>query len=106
MGPVDARRGTVWDNRFRLNGRHELRPHATIGKLGADAAPFRAKSALPSVVLRTLPAVRFGEFLAAVPHLNYAASGDDTSMTVVFTPPEPLAGPCFMPAVGTPPAGP
>ncbi len=44
---------------------------ATIGKLGDDAARVRSCSDLPSVVLRTLPAIRVGEKLAAVPHIGY-----------------------------------
>jgi tRNA(Ile)-lysidine synthase len=101
MGPVEARPGTMWDNRFRLVVRQGLRTGATIGKLGADAARFRGVSDLPSVVLRTLPAIRFGKVLAAVPHLSYAASGDDTMMTLLFTPPRPLAGAGFVPTLST-----
>ena len=71
---------------------------ATIGKLGADAARFRGLSTLPSVVLRTLPAIRCGNLLAAVPHLRYASDGEDAAMTVLFAPPRPVAGACFVPA--------
>ena len=98
MEPVEARIGMVWDNRFRLIGRRPLPAGATIGKLGTDAAQFRSVSDLPSTVLRTLPAVRFGGSVAAVPHLSYAANGSEMGMTFLFTPPRPVAGACFAPA--------
>jgi tRNA(Ile)-lysidine synthase len=96
--PVPARPGAIWDGRFRLAGCRDLPQEAMIGKLGADAARFRAVSDLPSAVLRTLPAVRFSNFLSAVPHLGYAVNEDGARMTVSFTPPSPLAGACFVPA--------
>jgi tRNA(Ile)-lysidine synthase len=98
MEPVRALQGIVWDHRFRLTGTRPFPESANIGKLGADAARFRAMSDLPSSVLRTLPAVRSGNSLAAVPHLRYAATEDDSRMAVVFAPPRPVAGACFMPA--------
>jgi len=98
MEPVEARPDTIWDNRFRIIGHKALPSGAMIGKLGSDAARFRRASDLPSVVLRTLPAVRFGKCLAVVPHLSYACSGDEAGMTVLFTPPRPVAGPCFVPS--------
>jgi tRNA(Ile)-lysidine synthase len=97
MEPVEASQGIVWDHRFRLTGPQPFPEAANIGKLGADAARFRAMSDLPSAVLRTLPAVRSGKSLVAVPHLRYATTGDDSRMAVVFAPPRPVAGPCFMP---------
>jgi tRNA(Ile)-lysidine synthase len=98
MEPVPASQEIVWDHRFRLTATQPFPEDANIGKLGADAARFRGMSDLPSSVLRTLPAVRFGRSLAAVPHLRYAASEDDSRIAVVFAPPRPVAGPCFMPA--------
>jgi tRNA(Ile)-lysidine synthase len=96
MEPVQASPDVIWDNRFRIVGR-AVPAGAMIGKLGADAAGFRGASDLPSVVLRTLPAVRFGKSLAAVPHLGYAAGAGDAGMTILFTPPRPVAGPGFVP---------
>jgi tRNA(Ile)-lysidine synthase len=98
MEPVEASPDALWDNRFRVIGYQNPSAAATIGKLGAEASRFRAVSELPSAVLRTLPAVRFGKSLVAVPHLGYAAGGDDKRITVLFTPPRPVAGPCFVPA--------
>lgn len=98
MQPVPVSRETSWDNRFRVTVLCDLQVDATVGKLGADAARFRRLSDLPSAVLRTLPAVRFGNSLAAVPHLRYATDGHDARMTVLFAPPRPVAGACFVPA--------
>jgi tRNA(Ile)-lysidine synthase len=104
MDPVPLAPDTIWDNRFRVAGHEGLPAGATIGKLGDDAARFRDVSGLPSAVLRTLPAVRFGKSLTVVPHLGYAAGDEGATMTALFAPPRPLAGPCFVPAV--PAAGP
>ena len=98
MDPVAARPGTLWDNRFRLVADKDMPEDAQIGKLGADAARFRRASSLPSAVLRTLPAIRRGKVLEAVPHLRYAFSEHGTRMTVLFEPPVPIAGPAFMAA--------
>ncbi len=68
-----------------------------IGKLGADAARFRGIADLPSAILRTLPAVRLGNSVLAVPHLGYAVSNDHARIAILFTPLRPLAGPCFVP---------
>jgi tRNA(Ile)-lysidine synthase len=97
MEPIEASRDTTWDNRFRLTATRDFSDAATIGKLGADAARFRGLSELPSAVLRTLPAVRSGKSLVAVPHLHYVADGHDTRVTALFIPPRPVAGPCFAP---------
>ena len=69
--PVPAQPGAVWDGRFRLGAAALVPPGATLGALGADAARLRRFSPLPSAVLRTLPAVRQGATLLAVPHLLY-----------------------------------
>ena len=98
MPPVPFCRETGWDNRFRVTVLRDVPPDWTLGKLGADAARFRRLSDLPSVVLRTLPAVRFGNSLAAVPHLRYATDGRDAGLTVLFAPPRPVGGAAFMPA--------
>jgi tRNA(Ile)-lysidine synthase len=102
MRPIPVAPNALWDNRFRVVGTSALLggmpSGATIGKLGADAARFRGASNLPSAALRTLPAVRVGNFLALVPHLRYAADGDDARMMIVFSPPGPLAGPSFVSA--------
>nr|WP_294554483.1 tRNA lysidine(34) synthetase TilS [uncultured Rhodopila sp.] len=93
--PVPAAPGAVWDNRFRLAIRRGSLDGATIGKLGDDAARFRSLTELPSAVLRTLPAIRFGKFVAAVPHLGYALPEDDVQMTIMFA--SGHSDPCFVP---------
>ncbi len=87
----------LWDQRFRLRTGGALPEGATVGKLGDDAARFRRASALPSVVLRTLPALRTGKVVAAVPHLGYTRADHDLSMTVTFAPPRPVSGAPFCP---------
>lgn len=96
--PLAAFPGMIWDDRFRLTGRAVLPTGTTMAKLGADAVRFRRVSQLPSAVLRTLPAIRIGKVLAAVPHLGYASFEVDARVTIMFSPPRPLAGACFAPA--------
>jgi tRNA(Ile)-lysidine synthase len=93
-GAVDMCPGARWDHRFTCHG---VFHGATIGKLGDDAAAVRGMSDLPSVVLRTLPAIRVGEKLAMIPHIGYVAEKIDARVAVIFTPPRPLAGANFMP---------
>ena len=96
--PVPAIQGTLWDHRFRLHVPAPLPDGAMIGKLGAEAAGFRNRSNLPSVVLRTLPALRIGKVLAAVPHLGYADPENATPVTILFDPPRPAVGATFVPS--------
>ncbi|HVY17098.1 MAG TPA: hypothetical protein VHB27_17880, partial [Rhodopila sp.] len=98
--PVQATAMAVWDRRFQLHGAGELPEGTTIGALGDDAAGFRRQSPLPSVVLRTLPALRVGKSVAAVPHLRYAGTITIPMVTVTFAPPRPVDGPAFVPASG------
>lgn len=96
--PVAAQPGAVWDGRFRLLDHATPPESATIGALGADAAALRRKSALPSVVLQTLPALRRGNCVVAVPHLLYSAGVACASVPLVFSPRRPAAGAPFLPA--------
>jgi tRNA(Ile)-lysidine synthase len=96
--PIDATPGAVWDRRFRLVVSKGSLAGATVGKLGADATGFRACSDLPSVVLRTLPTIRLGKIVAAVPHLGYEILEDDVQIAVPFVPAKPTAGSRFVPA--------
>ncbi len=99
MPAVAVARDTTWDRRFRVTAPDD-KPAATVGKLGADAARFRRLSDLPSAVLRTLPAVRVGNSLVAVPHLRYATDGHGTAIRIWFAPARPAAGAAFVPASG------
>ncbi|MDE2200836.1 MAG: tRNA lysidine(34) synthetase TilS, partial [Rhodospirillales bacterium] len=95
MGPpIPARRGSIWDGRFRL--RIDV-PGASIGALGADAARVRQLSRLPAAVLATLPAFRRKGRLIGVPHLNYQGELPQGPDSVVFHPPFPAAGAPFGP---------
>jgi len=89
--PVPACRGAVWDGRFRLGADSSLPAGTTLGALGSDAARLRGVSELPYVVLQTLPALRRGETLIAVPHLLYPDPEACAHMEVVFSPPRPAA---------------
>jgi tRNA(Ile)-lysidine synthase len=66
--PVAAQRGGVWDGRWRLAA--DIAPGAEIGPIGGDAARFRRATRLPAAALWTLPAIRRGIALLAVPHLQ------------------------------------
>lgn len=93
-GPVPAVAGALWDGRFRLLT-NCLPPGATLGALGKDAARVRERK-LPDAVARTLPAVRVGGRLAAVPHLGYSTLDMREEIVVRFVPAAPLAGAGFV----------
>jgi tRNA(Ile)-lysidine synthase len=79
---VEAHAGALWDHRFLLGT-----PPAgatRFGALGAWAREYRRHTALPSRVLRTLPALFAGQELLAVPHL-----GVGPACRVEFAPPYP-----------------
>jgi tRNA(Ile)-lysidine synthase len=100
--PVPARPGAVWDGRFRVGPDAGVDAGLTIGALDQDAARFRDLGPLPSVVLRTLPALRSGHTLVAVPHLGYPDAASAAAFAVTFAPPRPAAGAPFagLPRVG------
>jgi tRNA(Ile)-lysidine synthase len=96
--PTAASADVLWDGRFRLITERTPPPGTFVGKLGSDAARFRRQSSLPSAVLRTLPTIRHGEQLVAVPHLGYSTDNIFARTLTLFTPRKPLAGPCFFTA--------
>lgn len=95
---VEARGGAVWDGRFRLH--RAAASDCTIGALGADAAllPPRVRRHLPAAVVRTLPAIRLGSTLVAVPHLQFPDDVACAPFQIVFAPPVPAAGAPFVSA--------
>jgi tRNA(Ile)-lysidine synthase len=93
--PIPAQPGAIWDGRFRLGAEARVPSGATLGPLGDDAARFRRLSPLPSAVLRTLPAVRCGSVLLAVPHLFYPGHNGWACFPVLFAPPRPAAAAPF-----------
>jgi tRNA(Ile)-lysidine synthase len=95
--PIPAEPNVVWDRRIRLISDQPPPAGTTIGKLGEEATLFRRQSPLPSAVLRTLPAIRAGRTLAAVPALRYAIDQAYARIGLLFDPPKPLAGATFRP---------
>jgi len=95
--PIQARPGSVWDGRFRLAADAQPPEGATIGPLGSESASLRRWSDLPASVLRTLPALRCGNLLAAVPHLLYPDPIACAQVRIVPHPPQPMAGAPFYP---------
>lgn len=87
--PVPARRGAIWDNRFRLTG--EGAPDCTLGALGAEAGAVRsADRAMPATIRASLPAIRRDGALVAVPSLLYPDAATCVPFALVFS---PAAGP-------------
>jgi tRNA(Ile)-lysidine synthase len=98
MAPsIAACPGAIWDGRFRFAANAELPEGAVVGPLGADAAHFRRGSNLPSVVLRTLPAIWCGKNLAVVPHLLYPDAVACARVRLMLSLPRPVAGAPFKP---------
>lgn len=91
---VAMRPGAVWDRRFRLRG-------PAIGEcaaLGAEAARYRHLSRFPAAILRTLPAIRLGGAVLAVPHLQ----AGDAAFGALLCPGVPLTQE-FWPSLHNPP---
>lgn len=93
--PIPAVVGALWDARFRLLRQGTLPNGATLGAVGDDASRLRHASVLPAAVLRTLPAIRHGTKLLAVPHLDYPERKICEGISLIFSPPRPAAAaPC------------
>jgi tRNA(Ile)-lysidine synthase len=95
--PIAARPGAVWDGRYRVARDAAPPAGTTLGALGDGAASLRDRSPLPAAVLRTLPALRSGAALLAVPHLRYPDAEICARIRVLFAPPHPAAGAPFHP---------
>jgi tRNA(Ile)-lysidine synthase len=110
--PVAAVPEVIWDGRFRLSAGEapghlmadevpvmasEPPDGMSLGALGADAGKLRRWSDLPDVVLRTLPALRCGNSLVAVPHLRYPDALACAHVRLRFHPADPMAGAPFLP---------
>jgi tRNA(Ile)-lysidine synthase len=89
---VPARRGALWDGRFRLVGPGA--PDCVIGALGPPPPNVRkAARGLPAAVLATFPAVWRDGALVAVPALLYPESETCARFALVFAPAGgPVAG--------------
>ena len=88
---VPAVPGAVWDRRFRLVRRAAPPFGSTLGPLGADASRFRRWSDLPAAVLCTIPALRCGGIVVAVPHLGYPTPEACAAVPILFSPSRPAA---------------
>jgi tRNA(Ile)-lysidine synthase len=93
--PVAAQPNAIWDGRFCLPGNAHVPTGATLGALGEDAAQIRRFSPLPSAVLRTLPAIRLGRRVHAVPHLDFPDARTCAGLSLLFRPLRAAAAPSF-----------
>ncbi len=97
--PVNAELNVVWDGRFRLAGvppdalpPRGSGPLPTVGALGQDAARYRNRNGLPTLVLHGLPALRLGGMTVAVPHIGEG----DPRWLLLFDPRNSAAGAPFL----------
>jgi tRNA(Ile)-lysidine synthase len=96
---LDPGMSVIWDGRFAATLAAHAAPMA-LGCLGRDGATELGRgrpsgsNPLPRLVYPSLPALRDGEGLAAVPHLDYSRS-PGTSAMLVFRPSAPLLGASF-----------
>ena len=96
--PVPAGPGARWDGRYVVCRSATLNHGWSIGALGDASAGLRRRSNLPAAILRSLPAFRDGDALAAVPHLDFPDQDACRRARVLFSPAQPLAGLAFVPA--------
>ncbi len=87
--PSDGR--LCWDGRWQVEAPAGL----TVGPVGAAAAALaradRQARGLPRVVLATLPALRDGATLVAVPAIGYHSARTGGAMRAAFRPPQPVS---------------
>ncbi len=95
--PIPARPGATWDGRFRIRHAPATEEGLWLGALADDAARLRRHAALPSAVLRTLPALRRNGMLVAVPVLRYSDQSWSGVCDLQFAPPSPACGAAFAP---------
>jgi tRNA(Ile)-lysidine synthase len=95
--PVAAAPGAQWDGRYRLARDAAPSAGTTLGALADDATRLRGHTTLPAAVLRTLPALRSGATVLAVPHLGYPDLATCARVRVLFAPPRAATGAPFRP---------
>jgi tRNA(Ile)-lysidine synthase len=88
---VPARRGALWDGRFRLGGTAAPPDDARFGAVGEAAARLRHASDLPASVLQTLPALWVEDRLIAVPHIDWPDPASCARVKPHFAPARPAA---------------
>ncbi len=103
--PLTAGKACLWDGRFRVKARarrgRTLAAGLTVGTLGTlgwrevvAVEPSLKGTAPPAPIRQTLPALRAGERVVAVPHLDFvAASGTEwlASASAEFRPRYPIS---------------
>ncbi|MEO0621314.1 MAG: tRNA lysidine(34) synthetase TilS [Pseudomonadota bacterium] len=76
-GPVTAKPGTLWDNRWQLQG--TVPDGCEVRRLGSEGTRILrtagVSAAPPAAILRTLPALWRGQDLLSVPSVDYATDG-------------------------------
>ncbi|GAB6967026.1 tRNA lysidine(34) synthetase TilS [Komagataeibacter kakiaceti JCM 25156] len=90
--PVPARTGAMWDRRFVLHARRSP-PQWRIGAAGPVAAWWpagRGRSVWPASVLRTLPALWYGNDVMAVPHMGLYRDCGVADAVFMNQPPHPV----------------
>jgi tRNA(Ile)-lysidine synthase len=83
----------LWDGRWQVTAP----PGLTVGAVGAEARPLARihphAAGLPRAVLATLPALRDGRALVAVPPIGYDPHRLGGMIRAVFRPPVPVSAP-------------
>jgi tRNA(Ile)-lysidine synthase len=98
--PVPAPPGAVvaWDGRFVLSLPPEAPPGLTLGALGRERGPWSAGlPAIPSPARESLPALRDGRGVAAVPQLGYGRGSMAAWGLLRFRPRRSLTAAAFLP---------
>jgi tRNA(Ile)-lysidine synthase len=93
---IPAAVGSVWDGRYRVASAPE---GTEIGALGEDCVALRGRSALPGLVLRSLPALRRNRALSDVPSLNYRRTMGGAVAACFHSAALPAAGAAFLEAL-------
>jgi tRNA(Ile)-lysidine synthase len=96
--PIPAAPGALWDGRFRLSPQARPAPGWQLGALGPDAVALRRlRPHWPAALLHTLPAIRDGDRVVAVPALGHPEPAACAALALRFAPAVPLAGAAFLP---------
>lgn len=96
---LDAATAGLWDGRFRIVVSGKAAKSTTLGPLTSEgwqelaaASPALRRSPIPGAVRPSLPALRVGNEIAAVPHLGWwrAGNADNAHIRCIFAPKNPL----------------
>ena len=102
--PVPACVGALWDGRFRRPADMPDLPGEWVGALGTVPKALRARSDLPALVLRTLPAFRDTQGrLIAIPALAWPDADRSAARRLFFAPASPAAAAFAAPGMAVAP---